>query len=261
MPEPPQPGYPRPTDRHDDPTKTRPRIVLRPIGSPLPLGFLALGAASITLSGSQLGWVPVTDGRQVALIFLVFVAPLQALSSVFGFLARDSVGGTGMGLLAGAWLATGIILLSSSAGSTSRALGLLLLFVALAARGEAGLAATAAQIDFARTVEDTFLGQVWGTKGALDRMRPRNRGNIVNVGSALAFLGIPLQSAPVANQSGRHRPAPRRRRRPERPPVSVPELGRHDRARTGRRISPLRPAAQARWGQTYRGATAARDTA
>jgi NAD(P)-dependent dehydrogenase (short-subunit alcohol dehydrogenase family) len=49
--------------------------------------------------------------------------------------------------------------------------------------------------DFQRAVEVTFLGQVWGTMAALKRMRPRDRGNIVNVGSALAFIGIPLQSA------------------------------------------------------------------
>ena len=49
--------------------------------------------------------------------------------------------------------------------------------------------------DFRRAVEVTFLGQVWGTMAALARMRPRNRGNIVNVGSALAYMGIPLQSA------------------------------------------------------------------
>jgi NAD(P)-dependent dehydrogenase (short-subunit alcohol dehydrogenase family) len=49
--------------------------------------------------------------------------------------------------------------------------------------------------DFRRAVEVTFLGQVWGTMAALSRMRPRDHGSIVNVGSALAFLGIPLQSA------------------------------------------------------------------
>ncbi len=49
--------------------------------------------------------------------------------------------------------------------------------------------------DFRRAVEVTFLGQVWGTKVALGRMVPRDRGTIVNVGSALAFVGIPLQSA------------------------------------------------------------------
>ncbi len=49
--------------------------------------------------------------------------------------------------------------------------------------------------DFQRAVEVTFLGQVWGTMAALSKMRPRDRGRIVNVGSALAFIGIPLQSA------------------------------------------------------------------
>ena len=48
--------------------------------------------------------------------------------------------------------------------------------------------------DFRRAVEVTFLGQAWGTLVALEHMRPRDRGTIVNVGSALAFLGIPLQS-------------------------------------------------------------------
>ena len=49
--------------------------------------------------------------------------------------------------------------------------------------------------DFKRAVEVTFLGQVWGTMAALARMRTRDRGSIVNVGSALAYMGIPLQSA------------------------------------------------------------------
>ena len=49
--------------------------------------------------------------------------------------------------------------------------------------------------DFQRAVEVTFLGQVWGTMAALSRMRPRDRGTIVNVGSALGIIGIPLQAA------------------------------------------------------------------
>ncbi len=54
--------------------------------------------------------------------------------------------------------------------------------------------------DFQRAVEVTFLGQVWGTQSALSRMRPRDRGTIINVGSALAFIGIPLQSAYCASK-------------------------------------------------------------
>ena len=49
--------------------------------------------------------------------------------------------------------------------------------------------------EFKRATEVTYLGQVWGTMVALERMRPRDRGRIVNVGSALAFVGIPLQAA------------------------------------------------------------------
>ena len=51
-----------------------------------------------------------------------------------------------------------------------------------------------APADFRRAMEVTFLGQVWGTMAAFNRMRPRDRGNIVNVGSALSFIGIPFQA-------------------------------------------------------------------
>jgi NADP-dependent 3-hydroxy acid dehydrogenase YdfG len=49
--------------------------------------------------------------------------------------------------------------------------------------------------EFRRTTEVTYLGQVYGTMAALKRMRPRDAGTIVQVGSALAYRGIPLQSA------------------------------------------------------------------
>lgn len=49
--------------------------------------------------------------------------------------------------------------------------------------------------DFKRATEVTYLGSVWGILSALKRMKPRNRGTIVQVGSALAYRSIPLQSA------------------------------------------------------------------
>jgi NAD(P)-dependent dehydrogenase (short-subunit alcohol dehydrogenase family) len=49
--------------------------------------------------------------------------------------------------------------------------------------------------EFKRVTEVSYLGFVYGTKAALDRMLPRDRGAIVQVGSALAYRGIPLQSA------------------------------------------------------------------
>jgi len=49
--------------------------------------------------------------------------------------------------------------------------------------------------DYRRVTDVTYLGYVWGTLAALRRMKPRDRGVIVQVGSALAYRGIPLQSA------------------------------------------------------------------
>jgi NAD(P)-dependent dehydrogenase (short-subunit alcohol dehydrogenase family) len=49
--------------------------------------------------------------------------------------------------------------------------------------------------EFKRVTEVSYLGYVYGTMAALRHMKPRNRGTIVQVGSALAYRGIPLQSA------------------------------------------------------------------
>ncbi len=48
--------------------------------------------------------------------------------------------------------------------------------------------------EYERATRVTYLGAVWGTKVALERMLPRDRGTIVQVGSALAYRGIPLQA-------------------------------------------------------------------
>lgn len=49
--------------------------------------------------------------------------------------------------------------------------------------------------DFRRVDEVTYLGAVWGTRAALKRMLPADAGTIAQVGSALAYRSIPLQSA------------------------------------------------------------------
>ena len=49
--------------------------------------------------------------------------------------------------------------------------------------------------EFKRVTEVTYLGVVYGTLAALNRMRQRDRGTILQVGSALAYRSIPLQSA------------------------------------------------------------------
>jgi NAD(P)-dependent dehydrogenase (short-subunit alcohol dehydrogenase family) len=62
----------------------------------------------------------------------------------------------------------------------------------------AGVFAPFTEIDpdeFRRVTDVSYLGYVYGTHAALSRMLPRDRGTVVQVGSALAYRGIPLQSA------------------------------------------------------------------
>src|SRR5262249_38240929 len=54
--------------------------------------------------------------------------------------------------------------------------------------------------EFKRVTEVCYLGYVNGTLAALRRMRPRDHGHIIQVGSALAYRGIPLQAAYCASK-------------------------------------------------------------
>lgn len=54
--------------------------------------------------------------------------------------------------------------------------------------------------EFKKVTDTTYLGSVYGTMVALKKMRPRNQGTIIQVGSALAYRAIPLQSAYCASK-------------------------------------------------------------
>lgn len=105
--------------------------MLRPLATPLPLGFLALVLATAVFSAVQLGWVPPTEGRIAGYTALFATAPLQLLASVMGFLARDPVAATGMGVLTGTWAVVGITTLTSPPGAVSDGLGVLLVAAGL----------------------------------------------------------------------------------------------------------------------------------
>jgi uncharacterized protein len=108
------------------------RVNLRPIASPIPIGFIGLAGGTITLAALNLGWIPKSEGTNVALALIAFVFPLQLSAAIFGILSRDGVTGTAMGILAGTWLTVGLVMLTSPPGSTSDALGVLLLVAAAA---------------------------------------------------------------------------------------------------------------------------------
>jgi hypothetical protein len=103
------------------------RVVVRPLGSVLPLGFLVFGVGIFVTAAYSLGWIPPKDGRDVFLLALVFVAPVEAVTAVLAFLARDTAGGTTLGVFAGTWATLGVIGLGLGPGETSTTLGVFLL--------------------------------------------------------------------------------------------------------------------------------------
>jgi succinate-acetate transporter protein len=110
----------------------RTRVLLRPLAGPMSLGFLGLAGATFVVAGLNLGWVAASEQKKVALIVIAFTVPLQLLASIIGFLARDGVAATAMGLLSGTWLAQALVLVTSPPKATSDALGLFLLLAMVA---------------------------------------------------------------------------------------------------------------------------------
>ena len=106
------------------------RIMLRPIASPLPLGFLALFAGSLLISAVQLHWVPVAQRHELAIGLLALTVPLQLIACLYGFLCRDVVAATGVGVLGGTWAALGVTWLTSPPNTTSPGLGMILVVAA-----------------------------------------------------------------------------------------------------------------------------------
>jgi succinate-acetate transporter protein len=98
-------------------------IMLRPVGSSLPLGFLALAIATFSFAVLQLDWIAKNQGHTVALTVLLSTVPLQAIVSVLAFAARDTAPATAMGLLSGTWAAICVATLTSPPGGFSEGLG------------------------------------------------------------------------------------------------------------------------------------------
>ena len=107
------------------------RIVLRPVGSALPLGFFAFGTGMAVLAGVDIPLFPQTMLHPAAALLITFVAPLEILAAVLAFLARDGMAGTGLGLFAASWATLGVQDLMAKPGTTSPVLGLYLVTFAV----------------------------------------------------------------------------------------------------------------------------------
>jgi succinate-acetate transporter protein len=101
------------------------RVYLRPIALPVSLGYTGLMVGGALLGTFHLGLLPVSQQHTVGLMLAVFVPGMQLIACVMAFLGRDTPVATEMGILAFAWLASGISLLRSPPGSASAAYGVL----------------------------------------------------------------------------------------------------------------------------------------
>jgi succinate-acetate transporter protein len=107
--------------------------MLRPIGSGLPLGFFSFGIGMLLLGCSAIGWIPVGEQKDVGMLLMSFVFPLELVATIVAFLARDTLGATTLGLFTTSWLALGWADRSSPPGTTSITLGIYLFGFATAA--------------------------------------------------------------------------------------------------------------------------------
>jgi succinate-acetate transporter protein len=93
------------------------RIMLRPMASPMPLGFYTIAIANIMISSLQLGIIDPGERSNVALIILpAFV--LQLVVGIACIAARDTIAATLMTSVAGSWLADTLIYLFGTPGKS-----------------------------------------------------------------------------------------------------------------------------------------------
>jgi len=99
------------------------RVVIRPLGTVLPVGFLVFAVGAFLSASYSLGWIPESQGVDLFKLMLAFVVPVQAVAAIFAFLSRDSAGGTTLGVFGSTWAALALTGLSLKPGETSTALG------------------------------------------------------------------------------------------------------------------------------------------
>ncbi|MGW2180450.1 GPR1/FUN34/YaaH family transporter [Streptomyces sp. NPDC001732] len=116
--------------RHFEPDlRPMTRINLRPIASPMPVGFFAVAIASVIVGSLQLGFLGDEAHLAVALTILpAFI--LQLIVSILAFGARDVLAATLMACFSGTWLASSLVLALDPPSGT-RVLGVLNLVFAL----------------------------------------------------------------------------------------------------------------------------------
>ena len=117
-------------DRRREDATAAVRIMVRPVGSPLPLGFFAFGVAILVLSALELSWIGAGETHSVAVVILTFAGPAEALAAIVAYLSRDTAGATGLTVFTVSWFTVGVPMLLGPAGGTSHTEGVFLIALA-----------------------------------------------------------------------------------------------------------------------------------
>jgi uncharacterized protein len=116
------------------------RIVVRPYGSVVPLGFFAFGIGMFLFAALDAPWVKPEESHTIGLMLVSFVGPLEAVATVLAFLARDTMSGVALGLFTGSWFMTGLTTVKATPGVLSPAQGYFLIGFTVAVVLLAGVA-------------------------------------------------------------------------------------------------------------------------
>jgi succinate-acetate transporter protein len=120
------------------------RIMLRPIASPMPLGFYTVAIATVVVSALQLGIIPSNEREEVALLIVPAFA-LQLIVGIACIAGRDAIAATLMASFSGTWLADSLVYLFGQPGkSPAQAVffftfSVFIVMLAVAARPKAAL--------------------------------------------------------------------------------------------------------------------------
>jgi hypothetical protein len=98
----------------------------------LPLGIFAFGVGTVLLSGVELHWLPSSEARVLATVLVGYVAPLELLACIFGFLFRDTGTATAMGIFGSGWIILAISFLMAGLAAKSTTIGMFMVMDALA---------------------------------------------------------------------------------------------------------------------------------
>lgn len=108
------------------------RIVVRPFGSALPIGFFAFAVGTVLLGAVELKWIYPPETLALVSILLAYVAPLELAAGIFALLSRDPGAASAMGIFGAGWIALSLYYLNSGLEAKTVTMGIFMIMDSLA---------------------------------------------------------------------------------------------------------------------------------